>query len=199
MTVNNYGFAIAILVAISASVVLAATKPSAKQIEEARIKAEAEKKKAEELAAREKRLQEERQRLAEEARRREEVRKQAELAAKQKQQLEAKIEAGKKKLSRGISGSADLATGLYERKYGNKAEAQRYLAKSLTNRGYSGNDFNDATKIALDQLMQGYIEELDCIGGLEFLKNVGENYKDDERAQKWSARWKKRFYSSQCN
>ena len=37
MTVNNYGFAIAILVAISASVVLAATKPSAKQIEEARI------------------------------------------------------------------------------------------------------------------------------------------------------------------
>ena len=91
-----------------------------------------------------------------------------------------------------------LSRAIYAQKIGKPREARRYMALSVTTPGYFGKDFNDATRVAVEGLISGYLQHKDCRQARDTLSNVQRRYSSSSSAQDWASRWKLKISKSTC-
>ena len=94
------------------------------------------------------------------------------------------------------SGS-ELSGAMFAAKQGDKDTAKRLVASALTKSEYGTSAFNDATRFAVDELMQGYMDSNDCPQAKNTILNVSRAYPNNDDAKTWSKKWRD-TYKQKC-
>ena len=91
------------------------------------------------------------------------------------------------------SGS-DITRALYAERVGKTGESKRLMARALTQRTYASlQSFNDATRVALDGLLEGYVSRGNRQLADDTIRNVERSYPKDPAAVSWANRWRARL------
>ncbi len=90
----------------------------------------------------------------------------------------------------------DLSQAFFAERAGRKDDSKRLMARALTKPGYQGEGFSESTRVALDGLLRGYVENGDARLAQETLRNAKETYGHDAAAQDWLREWDRRLGSS---
>jgi hypothetical protein len=90
-----------------------------------------------------------------------------------------------------------LSEAFYADRKGRGAESKKILARSLTQKSYASNEaFADATRVALDSLLEGYVANGNEKLATQTLKNVEKAYSADPSAVSWAMEWRRKLATS---
>ena len=92
----------------------------------------------------------------------------------------------------------DLTNAIYAQRAGDLETAQRLMARALTRPEYASNGFNDGTRLALESLLDSYIEAGDCSQASNIVESVTRSFGSDPSARAWSSTWRSKVSQATC-
>ncbi len=83
-----------------------------------------------------------------------------------------------------------LTNALFAQKNGKTSQAHRYLAQSLTRKDYFGTTFNEASRFAINGLIENYLANKECDLAIAVIENTKTAFEKSATAQEWVQSWK---------